>query len=162
VVRGLSEYEQRIVDFVESDGCFVTGVFDPDGVTPNFAYSVGFPATLGQPDTLISGLDLELMHGLINDLHGLCRDGLRLDDFARTDRLLASFDCVFREVSPDRLIAEYWNSAIWYQESHRRDKFRSAIQVVWPDDGGRFPWEAGFDEISGGGQLSLWERGAVH
>jgi len=162
VVSSLSEQEQRIVGFVESDGCFINSVFDPDGVEPDFAYSIGFPASLDQPDALISGLKLDLMSVLINDLYALCRDGLRMDDFRRTDRLLTGFECVFREISSENLAANFLSSAVWFQETYRGEKFESAFQIVWPDEHGKFPWEAGFDEDTGGGQLSLWEGGSLH
>ena len=162
VRRPLNEHEKRMVDFVVSDDCFVLAVFDPEGVTPDFAYSIGFPATLDQPDVLISGLNLDLMEVLVNDVHDLCRSGLVMQDGARTDQLLSGYDCVFRQVTSENLVSEFWNSAIWYQESYRGETFDSAYQVVWPDKANRFSWEPGFDETTGGGQLKLWEGESVH
>jgi hypothetical protein len=162
VMEHLSEQEQKIVGFVQSHGCFINAIFDPDGIKPNFAYSIGFPASLGQPDILLSGLDLGLMRALINDVYALCRNGLCMADFARSAEIMSDYDCVFRQVAPENLVAEFWNSAIWFQETYRGEMFESAFQVVWPDDGGKFPWEPGFDDNTGGGQLKLWEGGAVH
>lgn len=153
----LSEYEQRIVDFVESDGCFITAVFDPDQIEPDFAYSIGFPASVGQHDVHISGLELDLMKVLINDTLTLCRDGLVLEDYARTDQLFANCDCIVRKVDPLNLTPKLWSSAIWYQQQYRTLEFDGGYQLVWPDKHGVFPWEAGFDDLSGGCQLQLWE-----
>ena len=102
------------------------------------------------------------MKALINDLHHLCANGLRMRDWGRTDQLLSSHDCVFRRVSTENLLPEFWSSAIWFEEGYRGNKFESAYQIVWPDRAGKFPWEGGFDEKTGGGQLSLWEGGAIH
>ncbi len=162
MTKRLSDYEQRIMDFVESAGCFITAVFDPEGDQPDFAYSTGFPASLAQNDVLISGLGMESMKVLTNDMHGLCREGFVLQDFARTDQLFSGFDCVVREVAEDNLVAEYWNSAIWYQERYRKQEFQGGYQLVWPDKEGRFPWEAGITETFADVQLRLWERGSVH
>ena len=157
----LSDLEQRMVDCIEQYGCFVMSVFGPEKELADFAYSIGFPASFGQGDVLISGLDLDLMKTLINDTCRLCSEGLVLSDFGRTDQLLNNYDCAFRAVAPENLVAEYWNSARWFQERYREQPFSGAYQIVWPDKAGAFPWEEGFDDRSGGGQLQLWQGATI-
>jgi hypothetical protein len=161
VNQGRDEVEQDIVRFVESDGCFVMAVFDPEHEIPDFAYSIGFPKSLSQGDVLISGLDLDMMKRLVNDTYALCRDGFQLSDFARTDELFSTFDCVVRAVAPRHLESEYFNSASWYSEQVRNESFDAAYQLVWPDKAGIFPWEEGFADGLVGAQLELWDGGAT-
>ena len=159
--RALNEMEEKIVDSVQEYGCFVLGVFDPDHEIPDFAYSIGFPRSLNQGDVLISGLDLDMLKRLVNDMYALCRDGFELADFARTDELFSVFECVVRSVAQRHLKGEYFNSASWYSEQVQREPFKAAYQLVWPDKAGIFPWENGFATGLVGAQLELWEGGAT-
>ena len=139
----LTDYELNIVSSVETEGCFVTGVFDPDGDDPNFAYSVGFPSSLRMPEVFMSGLDVNLMASLINLLHSLAANGLELRDGLVTDQLLNGYDCVLRRVHPSFLDTEFFNSAIWYAEKFGPQPLTEALQIVWPDLDGYFPWDDG-------------------
>ena len=153
-----TKLEQEIVTFVDSHGCFVMGVFDPDHEIPDFAYSIGFPKSLNQGDVVISGLDLNMMKRLVNDTYALCREGFQLADFARTSELFSTLDCIVRKVAPEHLRAEYLTSALWYCEEVCGDPFDTAYQLVWPDKSGVFPWERGFSDSLVGAQLELWNR----
>jgi hypothetical protein len=157
----LSDHEQWLVANVEKHGCAIISVFDPDHEIPNFAYSIGFPKSLGQGDVLISGLDLDMMKRLVNDAYALCRDGFHLADFARTSELFSSVDCVVREIAEEHLRGEYMTSALWYAESIQGQPFNSAFQLVWPDKAGLFPWEEGFADGLIGAQLELWRKDTV-
>lgn len=158
----MTEMEEKIVSCVEQYGCFVMGVFDPEHEIPDFAYSIGFPMSLDQGDVIISGLELQMMKRILNDTYLLCRDGFELSDFARTDQLFSSFDCVVRSVAEGRLADEFFNSARWYSEQVAKLPFEQAFQLVWPDKAGIFPWEDGFSEDLMGAQLELWEGGTIH
>lgn len=158
----LTEFEQQMVANVDKHGCFIMGVFDPDHEIPNFSYSIGFPKSLGQADVLISGLDLDLMKRLLNDAYVLCRDGFRLADFARTNELFSSLDCVVREIAEEHIRGDFMTSSLWYAESVCDQPFTSAFQLVWPDKAGLFPWEEGFAENLIGAQLELWRKETVN
>lgn len=158
----LTAFEQDMVDKIDQYGCFVMGVFDPDHDIPDFAYSIGFPKSLGQGDVLISGLDLTMMRRLVNDTHALCREGFRLADFARTSELFSSLDCVVREIAEEHIRGDFMTSALWYAESVCDQPFTSAFQLVWPDKAGLFPWEEGFAENLIGAQLELWRKETVN
>lgn len=159
----LSEFEQKMLATIKEHGCQILRIFDPDGQGLDFSYSIGFEATLGQPEMLISGLPPETTKDLINDTFVLCRDeGFQLVDFARTDSLIKGLDCVFRSVRADCLVPDYFGSAIWYSATQLNRPFARAVQLVWPDREGLFPWDQGFDEGFRGEQDELWARETVH
>ena len=144
--KKLNANEQRVVDDVREFGCHVSFIFDPDGVVPNFCYSIGFPQSVAQPEVIVFGLRQELMHSMVNEVHRQCADGLRLSDGLRIGGLLEGYDCILRHVVDPVAIEEHLGWAIWYHRSQRKIELTEAFQIVWPGtQQGKFPWEVGCD-----------------
>lgn len=154
----LTEFEQRIVANVERYGCHVMHVFDPDGVEQNFSYSIGFPVSVAQPEVIVFGLDRTLMHSMINEVHRQCRDGLALEDGLRVSDLLEVFDCELRAVRPDNIVAEYFDSTMWFHRTHTGHPLADAFQIIWPGAvNGLFPWDEGVSQDVIEAQPALYE-----
>lgn len=112
---------------IETVGWAVTGVFDAD---PPFAYTVGLTEK-GRPELFMSGLDINVMALILNDiaanenpvigdvLEGYVGNGYKLAVVAADPKAAA--------VAVPRAM-------------YGRDKVR-ALQIVWPDKKGRFPWD---------------------
>jgi len=155
----LTDYEQSILDNVDRNGCHITMVFDPEKQQPNFAYSVGFPETVGQPEVIVFGLSQEMMGFMINQTLRRCRAGMRLAEGVEIDGLLQGHVCVAREVSPENIEREFFNSAMWFQRHRSGTDMAEAYQIVWPGAvDGLFPWEDGCAEIVREIQPALYER----
>ena len=140
-----TDYERNILDNIESHGCFIPFVLDPDGEQPDFAYSVGFPHTVEQGEVIIFGLPQEVAHFAINDTLRQCReDGLVLRDMARISGLLEGFSVIARAVHPAWIEREYLNSAMWHHVGRYGTPLTEVYQLVWPSAlTGLFPWEPG-------------------
>ncbi len=142
----LNSHERKILDNIRDHGCQVMSVFDPDGELPDFTYSIGFPATVGQPEVIVYGLPRELGHSMVNETLAQCRAGLILAEGTRIDGLLEGFACIVREIPADRIDAEHFGSAMWFERYRTGAEMTQAFQIVWPGAGhGLFPWEAGAD-----------------
>jgi hypothetical protein len=140
----LNDYERTLVANVREHGCQVVSVFDPEGKTPPFSYSVGFWETVGEPEVIIFGLNGDMGHFAVNEVLRQCRAGLALVDGQLIEGLLEEYDviCMARAVDPRSLTPEYFNSALWYHRYRTGDALRVAVQLVWPDEG-IWPWEQG-------------------
>jgi len=153
----LSAYEQSILDNVERTGCHITLVFDPEH--PNFAYSVGFPDTVGQPEVIVFGLSNEIMGFMINETLRRCRAGLALADGVRVEGLLEGHICIVRAIGAENIDRDHFNSAMWYQRRRSGTEMAEAFQIVWPGaSDGLFPWDAGCADIVREAQPALYER----
>lgn len=140
--------EQKIIANVRDHGCHINLVSDPDGNTPTFAYSVGFPETLGQPEVILFGLPDDVMRFAINETMRKCREGFRLDDGAEIDGLLDGHVCVACTVAPEYLTQDYFASAMWFRQLTTGEKMDAAFQIVWPGvDDGLFPWDDGCADV---------------
>jgi len=136
----LKEKDAKLLETLEQWGWFVIKVGASDS-EPAFAYSMGLYETFHHPEIILFGLDLGTMHQLINDAAKRIQEGETFDEGHRYDDPLAGYQCEFRKVNPshyDGLL----NYAIWYYKSSPFP----AVQLVWPDFAGLFPWENGFDE----------------
>src|ERR1044071_6691699 len=92
------DVERRVLHDVTSSGCHVIKVMEDDS-GPGFAYSVGLFHNFDHPEILIVGLDLAMMHGIINHLMADIRNGTRFQIGSRVAGILEGFDCEFREVA---------------------------------------------------------------
>ena len=153
----MTEYETKVVEFVETHGCFVVSVFDPDEDEPPFSYSVGFTKSLGEPEVVFCGLHGSSAHPLINDLFGLCQAGLHLADWTVIENLLKDYRCIARTVDESWIIQSTFASALWYHRTQMGSTLKDVVQIVWPDEYGHFPWEASCVDWLRSDQPALYE-----
>jgi hypothetical protein len=147
---GLKEFDQKLLKALEEWGWFVLSVGAGDS-EPAFSYSIGLYEHFQHPEIILFGLDFTVMHGLINDAAGKIKEGSRYLDRYRDANLLKDYECEFRSVRRDRYEG-LLNYALWYYQG----KEFPALQLVWPDSRGTFPWESGFDERFRKDQLILF------
>jgi hypothetical protein len=138
---------------VDEYGCHVMRIAaDEEG--PGFAYSIGVGKTFHQPELVCFGLDDELLPSVVNEVCDRMADGERFTDGGKVPSLIAGRDCVLRRVERARY-ADFLPFARWF---YGNDDFE-VLQIVWPDEHGRYPWDEGFqmNEL----QPHLWEAASV-
>jgi len=136
---GIDDVMRRQQDHIDRYGWAVTAVFptDDNPVAP-FAYTIGLTAH-GYPELIIAGLDAGISQTLLNDLAKRVFDGAeRFTSGQRISDLLVGYEAVIVEgpateaLHPGTAFARYGKHKVRLQ------------QVVWPDQQGRFPWQAGY------------------
>jgi hypothetical protein len=143
-----TDFEREIVANVREHGCHINYIFDPNEDTPAFAYSVGFPETIDQPEIIVFGLPMDMMKFIINETMRKCREGLRLEDGLEIPGLLAGHVCMALEIPCANITREYFNSAMWFRRHVAGEEMDAAFQIVWPGaQDGLFPWDDGCSEI---------------
>ena len=159
--RALNDVEQGMVDNVAEHGCSIMSVFDPDGIEPDFSYSIGFPETTGQSEVIVFSLPKSLRASMINEIyHQLSEKKVTLRDGEKLSDLIEGFTCVAREISDRRAIEDHLGSAIWYNERYRGQPIEKAFQIVWPGaQQGLFPWEEGCVQSVIDDQPALYDLG---
>jgi Domain of unknown function (DUF4262) len=155
----LDPAEQKCIDDIAQHGCHILKVFDHEGEKQNFAYSVGFPVSVRQPEVLIYGLQLELMQSMINEVYRQCAAGLELSDGLRLHDLIEGHECVAKICRSREAIEEHLGWAIWYHRSQREEEVQHFFQIVWPGAvNGLLPWEAGASQNVIDAQPALYEK----
>ncbi len=128
--------DHKLVSEIEEVGWHVI-MIPEDDEGPSFAYSIGLFRTFGHPEIIIFGLDLDLMHRLINLIGEDVRQGRRFADGQAASGILEGYDVRFLNVAR-RHYPEHFGYAHWY---YKGDDF-PALQCLWPDKHGRFPTDS--------------------
>ena len=106
-----------------------------------FAYTVGLSLTRAHPEVVLVGR-WSHAHAIVATVVAEIDDGMRFEPGSRSDRILERCDVAFAAVSPARRV-ELLTYASW---ANFRRPFE-ALQLVVPDRGGRWPWDAGYDGL---------------
>jgi len=126
-------------DTIRQKGWAVLAVEDdPDDPIPGFAYTIGLTG-FGSPELVVPGLDPAFAHKMLNKLAAKVKAGGVLD--AGIEHQLPIWTTHLHIVqvtlmpvpSPDRLL-------LWAASEYGPDRI-SALQVVWGDGAGHYPWE---------------------
>jgi hypothetical protein len=132
------EIDPRVVRDIREHGWHVVKVMEDDA-GPAHAFSIGLHETHDHPEIVVTGPDLDVLHQLVNALGEDVREGRRFEPGQEYDRILAGLRCHFRTVHPANY-GDFLGYAGWYYAGAAFP----ALQCVWPDPQGRFPWDPDF------------------
>lgn len=110
-----------------------------EGAVPAHAFSVGFFRTWDHPEIAMFGLGAEDLQAAIVGLADRVRAGERFEHGDFADGVVKGREVAFRRIVP-RHLAAHLGHATWY---HGGARF-PALQAVWADDEGHFPWDRWF------------------
>ena len=123
---------------------------------PGFAYTVGLEATYRHPELIVFGLPYEVAQQVLNDLAARIKDdGFAPRDGDSDDKTIRGHRVFFRAV-PSALSQKHLRVANVLANNV------SALQIIWPDPFGKFPWEEGADERFALAQPLLYEQKMLH
>ena len=138
--RARDKHEQKAVDDVQRYGLHIVNVLE-EGDFPGFAYTVGVYRTFEHAEILIYGLRKDRAHQILNDLADNLRAGKRYVAGETYDDLLEGLSCTFR-IIPQTHYGEHLGWATWFNETIDYP----AVQLIYPDREGRWPWQDGVSE----------------
>lgn len=151
--EALDPSEQASVAAIREHGCFRTQI-SADDEGPGYSFSTGIWTTTKQPDLLPFSMRSDIAHDVLWDLYRLAEQGQSLQIGRRTDQVLANLPAYVFPIAK-RYYREYLGWSRWF---YGGDDF-PCLQIVWPDRGGLFPWEHGFDATFAEDQIDLSESG---
>ncbi len=125
----------RILKNIEKNGCHITHV-DAVESSPSFTYSIGIEKSTGRPDVIITGMDKDSAHFLINEYNSRIQDGEVFDADGFYDEFLEDVNVTFKVVDP-KYYPQYFPLG---QSYYKGDDF-SALHFIWPDISGAWPWQ---------------------
>jgi hypothetical protein len=134
--ESLDALDLRVLADVAETGWHVVQM---DGGGASRAFTVGLFRSFDHPEVILFGLGAETREAALDRLGVRVRSGERFEDGGVAEGILADRAVTFRTVSRRHYLA-YLAYAGWF---HGGPRF-PALQVVWPDGEGRFPWERWF------------------
>lgn len=130
ILKNIEEYGLHIA-FIESDGYCL-----------KFGYSIGLYKAFNHPELIVIGLDLESTGAIINNIKDKIEKGTKFLEGINYPDFLHHHPVQFVDVKKAHY-PDYLGYAGWYYDNSLNFP---TFQVVWPDNEGLFPWEAGFNE----------------
>ena len=139
----IDDDDRNILDDIERVGWSLICISE-DSEGPGFVYSVGMMQTLGHPEIIMFGLDIDLMANLINGMGKMILEGRRFDEVALYEDLLEGYACKCIPVA-EKHHTEFLGYAMWHRRHVGQLGTLKAVQCLWPDRQGKFPDEAECD-----------------
>lgn len=108
---------------------------------PAFAYTIGLWERYQHPEIIILGLPIETMHQILNNVGEAVQNGTQFLVGNHYQDIVNQYPVTFVAVEK-RYFSEYFGQAIHYYDT---ENF-TALQLLWTDKNGKFPFEKDFDE----------------
>ena len=138
-----SEYDKNLLKTLESVGWHNVHISE-EGNTPAFAFSIGHFYKSNHPEVIVVGLKPEISQQLLNIVAiKVVGAKIRIEPYKKYTDMTEGLSLVFIPVSLDHY-GKYLGYANWFYGS--MSKPYPALQMVWPDKAGIFPWEQNYDE----------------
>ncbi|UXE68871.1 MAG: DUF4262 domain-containing protein [Chryseotalea sp. WA131a] len=132
--------DPKIISDIEKYGLSVI-VIEATDYLPSFAYSVGLWRKYKHPEIISFGLTVETLHAAINNAADLVKDGQIIESGKNYGDIFTNIKTEFINVDK-RNLRDYFGYAI---DLYKTIEF-PALQLVWTDRKGKFPWESDFEE----------------
>jgi hypothetical protein len=136
--ESLDAADLRLMADVAQAG-FHVAIGSVDGGRPPHAFSVGLFRSWDHPEVAIFGLPPDALAETLGRIGARVRGGERFDHAEVAEGLAPARLVAFRRIVP-RHYGPHLGHGVWY---HGGARF-PAVQAVWADDAGRFPWDRWF------------------
>jgi hypothetical protein len=139
----LEEMDRQIDANIKQYGWHTTGVFptaDDPLETASFAYTAGL-AEIGHPEIITFSLPAQVAHGILGTFVERVRDNKERCRPGPAPDILRNYEGWLVEV-PESVVSSYFGVAL--RRARGRTEGFAALQFVWPDKDGRFPWDEGY------------------
>lgn len=115
-----------------------------DGSKPDYAYSIGFFETLQCPEILIYGINRGKCFGTFEYIFELLsKTKEKFPSFEKNyDILEDDIPVVFADIEFSKAYEYFYYCNCFYED---KTVIYPAMQLIWPDGKGLFPWEANFN-----------------
>lgn len=138
-----SDYDAQILEKINEVGWYNMHIAEENG-SPVFAFSLGHFHKQNHPEIIIIGLPAETAHQLLNiAVVKIVGAKEKVEPYKKYKDFTEGLSVAFVPVDLE-YYGEYLGYANWYYGS--MPKPYPAMQMVWPDREGIYPWESGYDK----------------
>jgi hypothetical protein len=132
------DHDRKLLADIKEYGWHVIAVPE-DEEGPAFAYSIGLLHSLQHPEIIVFGLEVHLMHRMINEIGEQIKSGEQFKHLDEAGDILDGYNVQFRSVE-QKHYREYLGYARWFYQG---GDFL-VLQCVWPDRLHCYPWHKKF------------------
>ncbi len=144
--------DMHIFGKIRKDGWYPLHVA-PQGSAQGFSYSLGFYANYGQAEVVVVGLPPMVAQEFLDILaQRVIEAAPPFEMYKGYDGIAEGSKIAFVPVAM-RHFPDHFDYGGWFYQSLGADV--PFVQMVWPDDKGKFPWEKGYNPAYHDAQLLL-------
>ncbi len=133
----MDKADRKTLQDIEQYGWHVLKVTE-DNEVPPFAFTIGLYHSFKHPEVLMIGLDLDFMHHILNNVGDEIKKGMRYEAGKEYSEIVEDYNCSFQKIE-QRFYKDYLGMAMSF---YNTESF-PALQCVYPDKSGRYPWTTG-------------------
>lgn len=149
------QVDQDVIDTIKEYGWIDIAVFPTmESQGPPFNYTVGLTA-MDHPELVVMGLNNQQGHGILCAAVKLIEGGTTFQADHYAERVLTRMPVAFAEVTDTH------HPQFPLSMANRMYGIVHALQLIWPDAKGKFPWQKGFDERHRADQVPLGKWGGT-
>ncbi|HZH90257.1 MAG TPA: DUF4262 domain-containing protein [Pyrinomonadaceae bacterium] len=130
----MNKSDKKTLSDVAEYGWHVVMVFEDDE-GPGFAYTVGLYQTFRHPEILIIGLNVDLMSNILNSVGDDIKTGTIYEAGKEYSEIVENYKCSFQKID-ESFYTDFLGTGIWFYKG----KPFPALQCVYPDISGHYPW----------------------
>lgn len=127
--------QKKLLEDVGENGLHIAHVPETDEL-PEYSYTVGMWHSFEQPEVVVFGLPKDVADELLNALADDAAEGKTFLAGSKHDGVLVGYPARFLGV-PAEQATTHLPLVAWAYE----DAATPAVQLVWPDKQGRWPWD---------------------
>ena len=131
------EHADKANKDIQKNGCHIIHR-EAEGDQPSFTYSIGIEKASQRPDIVVTGMEKDIAHFLVNEYNSRIIDGEVFEADQFYDDFLEEFQITFKTVD-NKYYAKHFPQAQWLYEG---DGFRM-LHFIWPNLSGEWPWDKG-------------------
>jgi len=132
--------EDKLIEDVKKSGWSVM-LIEATDYLPSFAYTVGLWKNYNHPELIAFGLTTKTLHSMLNIGGELVKSGNALKIGRDYDEFFNNGEAQFVTVDP-RNLEDYFGYSIWLNKTN----VFPALQLVWTDRNGNYPWHLDYEE----------------
>lgn len=129
------EHADKARKDIEKNGCHIIHD-DGDDIHPPMTYSIGVTNSIQCPDVVITGMDKDTAHFLINEYIYRIKDGEVFEADKFYDEFLEDAQVTFKTIDK-KFYGIHFPQGQWLYDG---DDF-TMLHLIWPDENGAWPWE---------------------
>lgn len=127
--------DRKLLSDVKEFGWHVLSVYE-DNEGPGFSFTIGLYHTFEHPEVLMIGLDTDFMSGILNNIGDDIKNGQHYEAGKEYPEIVENYKCSFQKID-EKFYVDYLGTAMWFYKG----KSFPALQCVYPDMSGHYPWD---------------------
>jgi hypothetical protein len=134
-------HDMKVLSDVKDYGFHIVWI-KTDDERPDYCFTIGLEYSYEHPEIILMGLPIGAGKNIINKLGAEIKNGLKFiesDDYIK----ISSQKFMVKKMDPTNY-GEYIGYFMWFYKSLKTPP--DVVQLFWPDESDKFPWDDGFNK----------------